>query len=348
MSEPAFPGRVTRDDPDLTQRHRRVFMALVRLHGRTARPVSSETLARQPEMGISSASVRGALADLEALGFLERSHISGARTPSAKGYEYFIRALLTPTVLPPAVLDEVGQALEHCTRDVEHLLGQASRLLSSLTHQLGLAVAASLDGERLTRLDLEPLGERRALMALGLGGGAAQTLVLELDSPLERSELQSVAGVLRERLVGRPMREVRERLAADPELVRHTAVRLVARAAADSWSRLVSTPILSAGAMHMTEQPEFASAQQIGHILRVVETGSPLDRLMVAGAEGHVSVRVGLDEDEALSGCSLVSYALPGSVRAAVGILGPLRMDYSHALAAVDIVGSRVAQILQG
>jgi heat-inducible transcriptional repressor len=220
--------------------------------------------------------------------------------------------------------------------------------LSSLTRQLGLAVAASLDGERLIRLDFEPLGERRALMVLGLGGGGVHTLVLELESPLERSELAAVAAVLCERLVGRPLMEVRDRLGADQELVRHTAVRLVARAAAESLSRLISTPILSAGAMHMAEQPEFASAQQLGPILRLVESGVPLERLMVAGVEGHASVRVGLDEDRALCGCSLVSYALPGSVRAAVGILGPLRMDYSRALAAVDMVGSRVADLLHG
>jgi heat-inducible transcriptional repressor len=348
MSEPAFPGRVTRDDPDLTPRQRQVFEVLVRLHGRTARPVASDTLAGQPGVRVSSASVRGDLAELEALGLLERTHTSGGRVPSARGYEYYVRALLTPAVLPAALLEEVERVLEVSSRDVEHLLGQASRLLSSLTHQLGLAVAASLDHEPLMRLDLEALGERRALMVLGLGGGAVQTLVLELENPLDRDELASVGAVLRERLIGCPLFEVRERLAADPELVRRSAVRLVSRAAAESWSRLVSTPILSAGAAHMTEHPEFASSHQLGSILRVVETGSPLDRLMVASAEGHASVRVGVDEDQALAGCSLVSYALPGALRAAVGILGPLRMDYSQALAAVDTVGSRVAELLQG
>jgi len=75
--------------------------------------------------------------------------------------------------------------------------------------------------------------------------------------------------------------------------------------------------------------------------------GAPLDRLMIAGIEGQVGVRIGVDEDRALCGCSLVSYVLPGSVRGAVGILGPLRMDYSYALAVVDTVGSRVAELLQ-
>jgi heat-inducible transcriptional repressor len=348
MSQPAFPGRVTRDDPDLTARQRQVLEMLVRLHGRTARPVGSDTLAREPGIRVSAASIRAAMAELETLGLLERAHASGARVPSPKGFEFFIRALLRPTTLPQDAQDEVARVLEHSARDVEHLLAQASRLLSSLTHQFALAVATPLDGERLRRLDLEPLYERRVLMALGLGGGAAQTLVLELDSPLDPDDLVAVTAVLNERLAGRTLGEVRERLASDPDLVRSTAARIVAQAAVQSWSRLISTPILAAGAVHMAEQPEFATSERLGPILRVVESGAPLDRLMVAGVEGHVAVRVGLDEDLALASCSLVSYALPGAVRAAVGILGPLRMDYSLAFAAVDVVGTRLGELIEG
>ena len=347
MSFPAFPGRLSREDPDLSERQRQVFTALVTLHGRTARPVGSEQLAQQGGIPLSPATIRAELAELESMGILERLHSSGGRVPTARGYQFFVRALLAPAVLPGTVVAEVARALERSTLDVEHLLNEASRLLSSVTRQLGLAIAASLEGETLMRLDLESLGERRALMVLGLGGSAVHTLVLELESPLDRAELLEVAAVLRERLVGLPLSEVRGRLGSDPELVRRSAVRLVALAAVESWSHPVTTPLLSAGAMHIAEQPEFAASGQLAPLLRVVETGAPLDRLMIAGVEGQVAVRVGLDEDRALSGCSLVSYPLPGSVRGAVGILGPLRMDYSHALAVVDMVGSRVAELLR-
>jgi len=347
MSHPAFPGVVSREDPDLSARLRRVFAALVEIHGDTARPVSSESLAQAAGIPLSAASIRNALAELESMGLLERMHSSGGRVPTARGHEFFVRALLTPAILPASLQAEVARILERSTRDVEHLLDEASHLLSSLTRQLGLALASSLEHETLRRLDLESLDQRRALMVLDLEGGAAQTLVLELTSPLDRDQLHEVAQVLRERLVNHPLTEVRERLAQDPELIRRSAVRLVALAAAESWSRRVLTPLFSAGAMHMAEQPEFASAGRLGPILRAVESGSPLDRLMVSSVEGHVSVRVGLDEDEALTGCSLVSYSLPGLVRGAVGVLGPRRMDYSYALAVVDAVGSRVAELLQ-
>src|SRR5213594_551121 len=174
MSEPAFPGRLSREDPDLSERQRQVFQALVTLHGRSARPVGSETLAQQPVLTISPASIRTALAELQGMGLLESHHSSGGRLPSAKGYEFFVRVLLSPAVLPPSVVEEVVRSLERSAKDVERLLSQASRLLSSLTRQLGLAVASSLERECLSGLDLESLGERKALMALDLGGGAVQ------------------------------------------------------------------------------------------------------------------------------------------------------------------------------
>ena len=347
MSQPAIPGHLNREDPDLSERQRRVFAELLRLHGVSARPVGSDALSAHAAIRVSPASVRAALAELEELGLLGRSTASSGRVPTARGYEYFVRALLAPATLPAEALAEVDRRLSRSFADVEALLDEASRVIASLTRQLGLALATALEDEPLSGLDLQTLGARRALLVLDLGAGALHTLVLELESPLERGELEAVAGVLRERLLGRSLREVRERLAADPELVRGSAVRIVARAAAESWSRPVTTPLFRTGIPHIAEQPEFAGPARLGPILRVIESGPPLDRLLVAGVEGQAVVRVGVDEDLALAGCSLVSFPLPGAIRGAVGVLGPLRMDYARVLAAVDAVGSRVAELLQ-
>ena len=345
MSQPAFPGRLTPDDPDLSERQKRIFGALVGLHGTMARPVSSELLAQQEDIAVSSASVRAELSELESLGLVERSHSSAGRVPTARGFSLYVRTLLTPAELDPWVVAEVGRTLSHSERDVRQLLDEASRLLSTLTHQLGLALAVSLSGEILRGLDLAPLDEHRALLVLNIGAETLRTLVLELGSRLDREQLDEVASVLRERLLGRTLAEVRDRLDNDPELVRKSAVRIVARAAAASWERPVATPLFHAGAMHIAEQPEFARAPAA--ILRAVEARSPLDRLLVTGVEGQAAARVSLDEDAALAGCSLVAYALPGRVRGAVGVLGPMRMDYALAFAVVEAVGARVTEILE-
>jgi heat-inducible transcriptional repressor len=345
MFNAAFPGRLNPGDPDLDDRQRAVFVALVELHGRAAGPVGSDRIARWGRLGCSPAGVRSTLTELEDVGLVERGRAGAARVPSPRGYEFYVRTLLAPSRLPEAVLSLIDRQLQDSTLDVERLLHEASRVLATLTRQMGLALALSLDDERLTAIDLESLGASRTLLVMGLGG-RSRTLVLDLESPLDDAALAQVAAVLRTRLLGGTLGEARDRFAADPELARHSAVQFVARAAAAAWTRPVGTHLLSSGASHMAEQPEFANAHDLGPLLLAVETGDPLRRLMVSGAQGQVAVRVGLDCAAALAGCSLVSFPLPGAVAGAVGVLGPLRMDYGLTLAVVDSVGSRVADLL--
>jgi heat-inducible transcriptional repressor len=345
MSELSFPGGVRREDPDLSDRQRHIFLALLELHRRTGQPVGSDTLSRTPGIRWSPAGIRGTLAELETLGLLHRGHASAGRVPTAGGYAFHVRRELEPAPLPAEVLREIDERLRRASRDVEALLAEASRLLSDLAQQMGLAVAAAFERERLVHLELQSLGPRRALMALGIGGGVVHTVVLPLESELADDGLQEAAEVLRARLVGLSLGEVRTRLATDPGLVEDAVVRIVSRAASASWGHAESA-WFTAGAGELATQPEFADRERLVSVLRVVESGSPLDRWMVDTIEGQPAVRVALDQVRALAGLSLVSFALPGRPRAGLGVLGPLRMDYARCVAVVDAVGARVAEYL--
>jgi heat-inducible transcriptional repressor len=345
MTEIAFPGGVREDDPDLTDRQRLVFLALVSLYRRHPHPVSSDALSRIPGIRWSPAGIRSTLVELETLGLIQRVHALAGRFPTAAGYTFHIRHALTPQVLPEAVLREVDLRLRQVRGDVEALLAEASRVLSSLSRQLGLAVATAFDREELANLELSPLGPRRTLMILRLGSGATHTLVLDLPNLLNADDLGEAEDVLKSRLTGLTLGEVRERLATDPELVEDATVRIVASAARASWDE-PGTTLFSSGAGEFATQPEFADREKLASLLHVLETGPPLDRIMMGPAEGQPAVQVALDQNEALEGLSLVSFSLPGRRRSAVGVLGPLRMDYARCVAVVEAVGARVAAYL--
>jgi heat-inducible transcriptional repressor len=345
MSHPVLPGGVSRSDVELTPRQREVFSGLLATHRLTARPVGSEGLAARGVRG-STASIRHVLAELESLGLLVRSHAAGARVPSDAGYAWYVRHEVTPRPLGDDELRAIDERLRRSARDVEQLLREASRLLSTLALQLGLAASAPLEHERLARIEVAPLDPARCLLVLELSGGSVRTLRLELESPLDAGAQADVTRTLRERLLGLELAAVRERLASDPALVRDTAVRIVARAAAASWGAPSATTMFSAGMGWIAAQPEFASAPQLAPLLRLVENGPPLDRLLATPVAGQAAVRVALDEDAALEGLSLVAFPVPGGVPVALGVLGPVRMDYARAIAVVDAVGMRVASYL--
>ena len=115
MSHPAFPGGLHREDPDLSPRQREVFAAVIELHGASAHPVGSETLADLGRIALSSASIRNELAGLESAGLLERTHASAGRVPSVKGYEYYVRTLVVPAVLPADLVERVNETCRNAT-----------------------------------------------------------------------------------------------------------------------------------------------------------------------------------------------------------------------------------------
>lgn len=345
MSHPVLPGGVSRGDVELTPRQREVFSGVLSLHRRTCRPVGSEGLAARGVRG-SAASIRQVLAELESMGLLVRGHAAGGRLPSGAGYAWYVRHEVTPRPLADDELRAIDERLRRSARDVDQLLREASRLLSTLALQLGLAASSPLEHERLSGIEVAPLDPERCLLVLELSGGGVRTLRLELESPLDASAQADVARVLRERLLGIELAEARERLAGDPELVRDTAVRIVVRAAAASWGAPAASTMFSAGMGWIAAQPEFAAAPLLAPLLRLVESGPPLDRLLVTPVAGQAAVRIALDEDAALEGLSLVAFPVAGGAPVALGILGPVRMDYARALAVVDAVGTRVAGYL--
>src|SRR5262249_8549563 len=131
-----------------------------------------------------------------------------------------------------------------------------------------------------------------------------------------------------------------------PQLARHSAARIVAKAATASWAHPVETPLLTAGMSHMVDQPEFARGPWLGVVLRELESGGAGERLMVSALQGHAGVQVGVGTARVLASLSLVSYPLPGAISGAVAVLGPMRMDYATTIALVDLVGTQVSDLL--
>ncbi|NOT34619.1 MAG: hypothetical protein HOP12_10685 [Candidatus Eisenbacteria bacterium] len=345
MSQPVIPGGARRGDLELTQRQREVFVAVVAQHGRTTRPVGSDSLAAQGVRG-SSAAIRSALAELEELGLLARVHASSGRVPSSAGYAHYVCHEVTPAPLGDEALRRIDERLRRSARDVEQLLEEASRVLATLTQQLGLAASAPLERERVESLELAPLDPERCMLVFGLRGGTVRTLQLEFESPLDHAALEEVERTLRGSLLRLTLSEVRERLEESPALVRDSAMRIVTRALRARLGAPELARFHSSGAGWIASEPEWSAARELGPLMRIVEEGPPLDRLLVTPLAGQAAVRIALDEDRALTGLSLVTFPLAGSNPVAIGVLGPLRMDYARALAAVEAVGSRVAGYL--
>jgi heat-inducible transcriptional repressor len=285
--------------------------------------------------------------ELEGLGLLEQPHAAAGRVPSDRGYRLFVDGVSAPEAPSDDEREAIERALAASARDVEHLLGEVSRLLADLAVQVGFAVAPPLDEGELAALDLVPVGDRRVLLVLGVRSGMVRTFTLELTSPLGRSELERVARLLRERLLGRRFAEARRRLADDEALVRDAAVALVAHAAAEALEAFTRPGVFVGGAAHVARHPEFRTAERLRPVLELLDGAAPWRDLVTPAAPPGLSISIGRENGRPeLAHLSLVCFRLDGPVGASIGLLGPRRMDYARAMGLVEFVGRRLSSLM--
>jgi heat-inducible transcriptional repressor len=331
---------------DLTPRQRQVLELIVRRHRSTGRPVASANLFVDGGYAWAPATLRQAMNELDDMGLLDQPHVASGRVPSDRGYRLFVDDLAA-TPLEAEDAEAIARAFHTTTRDVEQLLGQATHLLADLANELGFAVQLAFERGRLVGLELLPMGERRVLLALTVEGGAVRSLTLDLVSPLPRADLERVGALLRERLCGLALSEVRRRLAVDAALVEDAAVSIVARAFADVLPFASRPGVYVEGAAHVARHPEFQGADRMKPVLELMDRPDPWRDVVDDGDAPGLKVSIGRENPRPeLAHLSIVSFRLAGPWGASIGLLGPRRMDYGRAMSLVGAVGRELSTLL--
>ena len=333
----------------LTEREERVLEAVIRTYVETAEPAGSRTVARRHGLGVSPATIRNAMADLEEKGFLFHPHTSAGRIPTDLAYRYYVDTLMRPMRLSAVEQRQVRRELEDGEGGVlDRMLRQAAQVLGLLTGELGMAIAPRLDLVVLEKLDLVRVAADRLLLVLTLGNGTVRTVYVELRGAIPESALVALGPILNERLAGHTLADIRATLpdrlrdaaggdAATTELLNifmESAGDLLTEPAGSSGEELLlgRTSILA-------NQPEFASGTQLRGLIELTEQRDLLKK--VIGGREHEDVptiTIGSEHpDPLLSPFTLVTaeYRL-GNVSGVLGVLGPTRMPYEKVAALVE------------
>jgi heat-inducible transcriptional repressor len=337
---------------DLTHREREVLRLVVESFTEEAQPVGSRTLARTHGLPYSPATIRNVMMDLEDRGLLFQPHTSAGRVPTDLAYRYYLDQLMPPPNLSSEEKEAIEQALDLSGHELHRVLEETSRVLGWVSHQLGLAVAPSLDEGVLTDLRLVDAGADRAVLVMRIASGVVRSILLEFPSTLSSRDLSSAGVVLRERLVGLTLREARasigERLRSSGRSM-GVVEREVVRRAPDIFEFHESAELHWGGTVEITSQPEFREPEKIRGLIELLENRAPLTTSLLAGSpESGVRVTIGQEHRvESLCAYSLVRFAY--RVRdgiGAIGVLGPTRMNYSRLVSAVEHVGRTLERVL--
>jgi heat-inducible transcriptional repressor len=340
--------------PELTRRARKILQAVVSeyLHGGDA--VGSRTITRRHDIGLSPATVRNVMADLEELGLLEQRHTSAGRVPTATGLRFFIDSLLKLRGLTPREKDEIRARVTAPTAD--EVLQRASRLLSEITQHAAVIVTPDPALARFGHLEFVPLKNGKLLCILVTTDGRIENKLLTPDTPIEESRLERIHGYLNEMLSGLTLDEVRDRVLREMGEDKHQydvmvadALRLGHHVFADDRSAGV---VVSgqANLLDTGDPGEPMRLDRMRDLMRVLEDKEQLVRLLerTRSAEG-IQVFLGAETaTSALVGASVVaeSYGPDERPIGAIAVIGPMRMNYGKVMSVVDFTADLVSQLL--
>ncbi len=344
---------------ELSWRERRVLEAVIRSYVETAEPAGSRTLSRRSGLGVSPATIRNTMSDLEEKGFLFHPHTSAGRVPTNKAYRLYVDSLLS---LPPVNTVETDRLTEEISgvngsSPIETILRRAAQTLGVLTQELGVALGPRLDRSILRRLELVRVSSERLLMVLTLEGGLMRTVFVEVAGDIAESALASVTAVLNERLAGLTLAQIRTSVPArlrDAGTDKSTSELLnifvqEGEQLFDAALPMADGQIVLGAASVLAEQPEFSGAERLRRLLALTETPQALgEAIRKRAAAPGISITIGAEHDDPrLEDFTVVTAEYHvGSLAGVIGVIGPTRMSYEKVISLVSHTSQLLSDLL--
>jgi heat-inducible transcriptional repressor len=340
-------------DERLTDRQRAILGYTVSDYIASATPIGSRAISRRHRLGLSPATIRNVLADLEELGYVNQPHTSAGRMPTDKGYRFYVDELLELDDLTETERKAIGDTLEHAL-EPEELFKEASRILGRIAQQLSLVSTPQLSSAKFERVELISVSSTRILVVISVMSGIVKTIMMEVATEVEREALDEVSRILNERLSGLTLQQIRETFAfrvKDLEDEETGIIRLLLsskdRLFDDIWNW---SHVHIGGAPQAARQPEFQKPEKFRAFLSLVDDEEVMTHVVgnKTGDTGERTVTIGEENQELkLKDYSVITsvYKL-GDVVGTVGVLGPKRMSYAKMIPLVDYMAKAIAAML--
>jgi heat-inducible transcriptional repressor len=345
---------------ELTPRERRILEAVIQTYVQTAEPAGSRVLSRRFGLGVSPATIRNTMSDLEDKGFLSHPHTSAGRVPTDKAYRAYVDALLGAPAIVVAERERLREELGAGNSTIETILRRAAQSLGVLTQELGVALGPRLDAAVLRRLELVQVGSERLLLVLTLDGGVVRTVFVEVRGALADTALTEVTRVLNERLAGHTLRELRASVA---ERLRDTATHAEAAELLNIFvqegEQLLDAAlptgegsVIVGQASVLASQPEFGGAESLRRLLTLTEQPARLADALRRKHRGDerpgVSITIGAEHgDPELDQFTVVTAEYhAGALTGVIGVIGPTRMPYEKVISLVQHTSRLLSDLL--
>lgn len=336
----------------LDERKRKILQAIIDDYIQTAEPIGSRTIARKYNLGISSATIRNEMSDLEILGYLEQPHTSAGRVPSVKGYRLYVDSLLSPQPMNEREIHLIQDWYQQKVERIEEVFQETAKLLSKVTRNISLVLAPQYSQSKFKYLQFLPLDAQRVILLVVADTGYVENRIVDLPSGASIEDLQLIAVRITNRLTGLPFHAIKSALLKDIEadLIERTGLlEFVFRALKQALQTKRKEKVYLGGTTQALNQPEFRDVEKIKALLGMLEEESLLCDILHMQEQDGVIVTIGQENKySGIHDCSVVqaTYQIDGEILGTVAVLGPTRMEYGKIMSALEYMHSHLGQLL--
>lgn len=337
---------------ELDPRKERILRVVTDDYIKSAEPIGSRTIARKHKLGLSPATIRNEMADLEESGYLKQPYTSAGRIPSHRGYRYYVNVLMKHKELTEEELAFIESEFESKALEHQSILHQTVKILAQLTKYPSLILTPRLKEVKFRHIQLIPLDSKCILILVVTDTGFIENKLVEVSVPYTQEELNRISAFLNSKLQGVSWSELRPTLT---ELLRE--IRSSSRFFGQALETLLKVlsdkkqeRVFVEGAINILEQPEFRQVEKVKPLMSMLEEEEKLLDLMSRSLfKRGISICIGEEiKNDDINDCSVITatYEVNGRILGAVGVLGPTRMDYARVVTVVDFVANALSRFL--
>jgi len=337
----------------LNERSKQVLCAVIQCYINSPGPVGSRAVTKKFSFGLSSATIRNIMSDLEEMGFLQQPHTSAGRVPTDTGYRFFVDTIKEEK--PDQGRDlllELNQKMESLKKDVNYFLDEASRMLSFMSHYIGITMSPDTELTTLTKVELLKYRGNQAAVILITDEGLIRNKMVSIGVEITQKDLNRMAEYINSEFAGHTLSDIRKRIILELTKEKFVCDKLITEAVrifTDIFSA-ASSNIYVSGLSEVLALPDFCDVERIRELLRTIEDKQTILKLLdkIAASEG-TQVFIGEENllDEMKKYSFVVStYSEGNRPIGAIGVIGPKRMNYQKTISIVDMTASYITAVL--
>lgn len=341
---------------DLSERKRKILQAIIDEYIGTAEPVGSRVISKKNELGLSSATIRNEMADLEELGFLVQPHTSAGRIPSDMGYRFYVNSLMQRYQVSVEAMEKMKNEFQKRVDELDGIIKKASFITSALTEYTTVVTAPMLSQSEIKKIDLVSLGADNVMLILVTKAGMVKNQLMHMslddETALRFSQIlnEKFSGLTVDAITFEKINELQSDL--ENHMNVHPKVLIeILNYIYKMVESLDETEVYVNNAKSILKYPEYNDVKKAEEIFGFLEDQANLKSIVDKSndSDGKLNITIGSENKfEQLKDCSLVTvnYSLGNKAVGKIGVIGPKRMNYAKVIASLDCIASHIDKIL--